>query len=121
MQLFSHQVLRRLVVFPLLILLPASLLLWTHGWWYQAAALMQIGLYGCGLAGWLTGTARLGRLKVLAIPFYFCLVNAASLLATFHVLRGHRIDCWEPQRQEPQRPAVAESRPMAVPAERSTG
>jgi cellulose synthase/poly-beta-1,6-N-acetylglucosamine synthase-like glycosyltransferase len=104
LQLFSHKVLRRLVVFPLLLLLFLSPLLWSRGLFYQLATLAQVAFYGCGLVGLLFGEHRIGRLKIFTIPFFFCMVNAAALLATLNVLRGRRIDFWEPQRQEADTP-----------------
>jgi cellulose synthase/poly-beta-1,6-N-acetylglucosamine synthase-like glycosyltransferase len=98
LQLFSHKVLRRLVVFPMLLLL-VSPLLWSRGLFYKLATLAQAVFYGCGLIGWLFGGTRIGRLKVFTIPFFFCMVNAAALTAALNVLRGRRIDFWEPQRQ----------------------
>ncbi|MBI5031553.1 MAG: glycosyltransferase family 2 protein [Chloroflexi bacterium] len=99
-QLFSHKVMRRLVVFPLLLLVLASPLLWEEGLLYQAAMLAQVAFYGCAVLGIIFAQKRLGRLKLFAIPYFFCMVNAASLIATWNVLRGHRIDRWEPQRAE---------------------
>jgi cellulose synthase/poly-beta-1,6-N-acetylglucosamine synthase-like glycosyltransferase len=100
LQLFSHKVLRRLVVFPLLLLLLVSPLLWSRGLLYKLATVGQALFYGCGLIGWLFGGKRIGRLKIFSIPFFFCMVNTASLIAALNVLRGRRIDLWEPQRQE---------------------
>ncbi len=97
-QLFSHKLLRRLVVVPLLVLFLVSPLLWEHGLFYQTVFLLQAAFYGCGVLGMLLAGTRLGRLKILTIPFFFCMVNAAALVATFNVLRGRRIDLWEPQR-----------------------
>jgi hypothetical protein len=100
LQLFSHKVLRRLVVFPLLILLVVSPLLWSEGLFYQAVTLLQVAFYGCAGLGMLLGSrTRSKLLKVFTIPFFFCMVNAASLIATLNVLRGYRIELWEPQRQ----------------------
>jgi cellulose synthase/poly-beta-1,6-N-acetylglucosamine synthase-like glycosyltransferase len=98
-QLFSHKVMRRLVVFPLLLLLLVSPLLWSRGLLYKLATIGQVLFYGCGLIGWLFGGTRVGRLKVFSIPFFFCMVNAASLIAALNILRGRRIDLWEPQRE----------------------
>jgi cellulose synthase/poly-beta-1,6-N-acetylglucosamine synthase-like glycosyltransferase len=98
-QLFSHKVLRRLVVFPLLLLLLVSPLLWSQGLLYQAATVLQLSFYGCGLLGLLLRDTPPGRLKVFTIPFFFCMVNVASLIAAINLIRGHRIDFWEPQRQ----------------------
>lgn len=101
LQLFSHKVLRRLMVFPLLLVALVSPLLWGRGAFYQAATVAQAAFYGCALLGLLLGGTRLGRLKILTIPFFFCMVNAAALLATLNVLRGRRIERWETQRQDP--------------------
>jgi hypothetical protein len=98
-QLFAHKVMRRLVVFPLLLLLLVSPLLWNQGMIYQVATVAQLAFYGCALLGLLLANTRLGRLKPLTIPYFFCMVNAACMIATFNLIRGHRIDFWEPQRQ----------------------
>ncbi|MFL5802109.1 MAG: glycosyltransferase family 2 protein [Roseiflexaceae bacterium] len=106
LQLFSHKLLRRLVVFPLLGLLLVSPLLWSRGRLYKLATLGQAAFYGLGLAGWLLGGTKIGRKKIFSIPFFFCMVNAASFVAALNVLRGKRIDFWEPQREnaEPAMP-----------------
>ena len=97
-QLFSHKILRYLVVFPLLILFLVSPFLWKTGFIYQIATIGQIAFYGCALFGWRLNGTRLGRKKIFTIPFYFCMVNAASLVAIINVLRGRQIKHWEPQR-----------------------
>jgi cellulose synthase/poly-beta-1,6-N-acetylglucosamine synthase-like glycosyltransferase len=97
-QLFSHKILRYLVVIPLLMLLVVSPFLWELGFIYQMATIGQIAFYGCALLGWLLHETRLGRMKIFTIPFYFCMVNAASLVAIINVLRGRQIKHWEPQR-----------------------
>lgn len=99
-QLFSHKVLRRLVVFPLLLLLLVSPLLWSQGWLYQVATVLQLAFYACGLLGLALHNTALGRLKIFTIPFFFCMVNVASLIAAINLMRGRRIDFWQPQRQE---------------------
>jgi cellulose synthase/poly-beta-1,6-N-acetylglucosamine synthase-like glycosyltransferase len=98
-QVFSHKVLRRVMVFPLFVLLLTSPWLWPHGHFYQAATLLQVAFYGCGLLGMLLVNTRFGRLKVFTLPFFFCMVNVAALLAVWNVVRGHRIDRWETLRQ----------------------
>ncbi len=100
LQLFSHKVLRRLVVLPLLVLFLVGPLLWSRGLFYRVVTIGQVALYACGLLGLLLGGTRLGRAKVFTIPFFFCMVNAASLMAVINLIRGRRIDRWEPQRKE---------------------
>ena len=99
-QLFAHKVARRLVVFPLLLLFLTSPLLWYQGAIYQAVTIAQLVFYGCALLGLLLKNTPLGRLKPLTLPFFFCMVNIACLLATINLIRGHRIDFWEPQRAD---------------------
>jgi hypothetical protein len=97
-QLFSHKILRYLVVFPLLMLFLISPFLWKTGFLYQMATLGQVVFYSCALFGLLLHRTRFGRRKIFTIPFYFCMVNAASLVAIINVLRGRQIKHWEPQR-----------------------
>ena len=40
----------------------------------------------------------LGRRKLLALPAFFCFVNAAALRAAWNLARGRQIDRWEPRR-----------------------
>ncbi len=98
-QLFSHKVLRYLVVFPLLMLFLASPFLWKTGLIYQLATIAQVAFYSFALLGLLFNGTRFARKKIFTIPFYFCMVNTASLVAVINVLRGHQIKHWEPQRQ----------------------
>jgi cellulose synthase/poly-beta-1,6-N-acetylglucosamine synthase-like glycosyltransferase len=97
-QLFSHKILRYLVVFPLLLLFFVSPFLWKAGFIYQMATIGQVAFYSCAVFGWLLNGTRIGRKKIFTIPFYFCMVNAASLIAIINVLRGRQIKHWEPQR-----------------------
>ena len=97
-QFFSHKILRYLVVFPLLLLFFVSPFLWKSGLIYQLATMGQFLFYSCALCGLLLNETRLGKKKVFTIPFYFCMVNAASLVAIINVLRGQQIKHWEPQR-----------------------
>lgn len=97
-QLLSHKVLRRVMVIPLVALAVTSPLLWGHGLLYRAVTIAEAAVYGLGLAGLLLSHTRAGRLKLLAVPAFFCLVNAASAKALWNVIRGNRIDRWQPKR-----------------------
>ena len=98
-QLFSHKILRYLVVFPLLVLVLVSPFIWKAGFIYQMATIAQVAFYSCALIGWRFHGTGFARKKIFTIPFYFCMVNAASLVAFIKVLRGQQIKHWEPQRQ----------------------
>ena len=104
-QMFSHKVLRRLVAIPLLVIGLISPALWSQGLVYQVATVVQLMFYGLALGGLLLRGTRLQRAKLFTVPFYFCMVNLAALVATANVIRGNRILLWEPQRKE--QPTVA--------------
>jgi cellulose synthase/poly-beta-1,6-N-acetylglucosamine synthase-like glycosyltransferase len=97
-QLFSHKILRYLAVFPLLILFLVSPFLWRVHLFYQLAAISQILFYTCALLSLSLDKTRVGQMKLLTIPFYFCMVNAASFVAVFRAMSGYQIKHWEPQR-----------------------
>jgi glycosyltransferase involved in cell wall biosynthesis len=96
LQLLSHKLLRRLVAVPLLLIALVSPLLWSRGWLYRLAMAGQVAFYSLAAAGALLETPARRRLKLLALPYYFCLVNIAALQATLNVLRGRAIVIWEP-------------------------
>jgi cellulose synthase/poly-beta-1,6-N-acetylglucosamine synthase-like glycosyltransferase len=98
-ELFSHKVLRRLVVFPLLVLAFISPFLWNQGLFYQITAIGQAVFYSVALLGFFLRKTSFGRNKLLALPFFFCSVYTAALIATFNILRGRKIIRWEPNRQ----------------------
>jgi glycosyltransferase involved in cell wall biosynthesis len=97
-QLFSHKVLRRLGVLPLLVLSLVAPLLWRRGLPYQAATAGLWGVHGLGLLGFLLRHTPLGRSKLLSLPFFFELVNGAALAALVGLARGDRHDTWVPER-----------------------
>ena len=100
LQLFSHKVLRRLVVLPLLVLLGLSPWLWNAGWLYRALVIAQMAVYLPALAGCALARTSLGRWRPLSVPYYFCLVNVAALVAVLNVLCGRKIERWDSQRAE---------------------
>jgi cellulose synthase/poly-beta-1,6-N-acetylglucosamine synthase-like glycosyltransferase len=100
LQIFSHKLLRRLMVFPLLLLLVTSPLLWSQGLFYQLVTVGQAAFYGLAAAGFLLEGSRAGRVKLFSLPVYFCMVNAACALAVWNLIRGQRIVLWETQRTE---------------------
>ena len=98
-QLISHKVMRRLIVYLLLSLFFITPFLWTAGLFYQLVMLGQLAFYSLGGLGFVLDGTRLGRMKILTMPFYFCLVNAAVFLATINIMQGRQIKRWEPQRE----------------------
>lgn len=100
LQLFSHKVLRRLVVFPLLLILLISPLLWNEGIIYQSALIAQLIIYSLGISGALLRKTSFGNTKIFTLPYFFIMVNTAAFVAAINLLRGHQIDRWEPNRSE---------------------
>jgi cellulose synthase/poly-beta-1,6-N-acetylglucosamine synthase-like glycosyltransferase len=115
LQLFSHKVLRRLVVFPLLVVLVSSLFLWSQGLFYQLVVLGQLAFYGLAAVGLVLEGSQWGRSKLFSLPYYFCLVNGACLLAVWNVLSGRRIVRWNTTRAELDHKTAV----ITPPAERS--
>ncbi len=98
LQLFSHKVLRRLVVFPLIALAILSAMLWENGWIYQMATVLQGAVYGAAAVGLLMSRLNMKSPKFISVPFYFCMVNAAVVVAVYKIIRGERIAIWSPAR-----------------------
>jgi cellulose synthase/poly-beta-1,6-N-acetylglucosamine synthase-like glycosyltransferase len=97
-QLAWHKVLRRLMAIPLIILAVATLALRGRGPIYRAAAVGQGAFYAAAVGGLLLGRTRIGRGRLLSLPAYLVMVNAASLVALLNVITGRRIDHWNPAR-----------------------
>lgn len=98
LQLISHKVLRRLLAVPLAAVALGSAALARDGWLYAAAVVGQIGFYGAATVGLLARDQRLRDHPAFALPAFFVMVTWASLVAAVNVLRGRRIDRWEPAR-----------------------
>lgn len=98
--LFSHKILRRLVPFFLIILFCVNLLLINYATFYLATAIAQIAFYGLAIISYFLRRTRFGRAKILFIPFFYCLANAAAFVAVINLLKGKRIERWNPQRQK---------------------
>jgi hypothetical protein len=98
-QLLNHKVLRRVMGVPLLAALIASSASARRSRIYRLALAGQLAVYIPGLAALATPEGRIGRSRFGGIAAYFCMVNAAGVVAAAHVLSGHRIDRWEPERE----------------------
>jgi cellulose synthase/poly-beta-1,6-N-acetylglucosamine synthase-like glycosyltransferase len=98
LQLASHKLLRRLMVFPLLMLLVTSILLASSHPFYLAVAVAQVAFYGLALVGPVLAKMSIGRRKIVSLPTYFVMVNTACLVAVWRTLTGNRVVLWEPTR-----------------------
>ncbi|HEX8284202.1 MAG TPA: glycosyltransferase family 2 protein [Pyrinomonadaceae bacterium] len=104
-ELLSHKVMRYLVPVFLALTLVSSLALARAGGFYALAAVAQSAFYLAAAAGWLAGRAGV-KSRLLALPAYFVLSNAAAVVAFYKFVRGERYARWEPIR-EPAAAAVA--------------
>jgi cellulose synthase/poly-beta-1,6-N-acetylglucosamine synthase-like glycosyltransferase len=104
LQLFSHKVLRRLVVFPLLLMAVVTPLLWNDDWPFRVATVIEGLFFLAAAIGLVCSRRRLPTPKVIAVPFFFCMVNAAVLVAVWKVLFGQRIELWQPNRETKNSP-----------------
>jgi len=91
-KLWSHRLLRWLVLPQLVVLLILNLLLLPAPiYWVTLAG--QLGLYLLALVG-IREESR--RLRVFFIPFYFCLVNTAAAVGLWRAIFGRISGTWEP-------------------------
>lgn len=97
--LSTHKVLRRLITIFLLALLLSNVILSSNGFFYQITLIGQILFYLSAFIGFLFRRKRSGYFKIFYIPFYYCLVNVAALVAVFQLIGRKRIELWQPQRQ----------------------
>jgi cellulose synthase/poly-beta-1,6-N-acetylglucosamine synthase-like glycosyltransferase len=97
LQLFSHKVLRWMIPFILPLLLISNLFLIDQTF-YKLSLIIQILFYIGALGGYLLD--RMGKkAKLLAIPLYYCVVNAASIAAFFRTIFGKKAIVWETLRK----------------------
>ncbi|MAM88044.1 MAG: glycosyl transferase [unclassified Hahellaceae] len=97
LQMVSHKLLRYLAFVPLITFTVAALLLAPRGGFYALCFFGLVALYACGWLG-RKGEER-GRSSsfVYAVPYYFLLLNIASLKATMAFLKGEKKVVWNPR------------------------
>jgi len=97
LQLISHKLLRYMVPFFLLLAFWSNLLLALaiRGTWADLLG-FQVVFYGLSALGAIRHRDPSGAMKLLSVPYYFCLMNLAALLAVLSVRRGDRIMAWFP-------------------------
>ena len=109
-QLGWHKVLRRLMAVPVIAIGATSLSLARSSGFFRLLATVQAAAYGLAATGLVAPASRVGRSRPAALAAFFVLVNTASLHAAVNVLRGHRIERWDPAR-----PAGTAGQPPAAP------
>jgi len=96
--LISHKILRWFAPVFLLIALIANLLLWSNPF-YRFTACLQLGFYFLAAIGWAV-KSRGAVPRILYLPYYFCLVNLASLLGILKCFAGSLAPTWQTIRQD---------------------
>jgi cellulose synthase/poly-beta-1,6-N-acetylglucosamine synthase-like glycosyltransferase len=98
-QMLSHKVMRYVVPFCLIAIFVANAFLATASPVYALAFAAQAAFYVSAAVGFLAERAHVA-IGPLALPYYFVLSNAASVVAFFKFVRGHNHVVWEPIRGE---------------------
>jgi cellulose synthase/poly-beta-1,6-N-acetylglucosamine synthase-like glycosyltransferase len=96
-QLLAHKALRYSVPLLLLVALASNALLLGRHEIYQYALIAQLGFYAAAVCGWIANRMKL-RVGPLALPYYFVLANAASLMGTLKFMIGGSHVVWTPIR-----------------------
>ncbi|QJD94575.1 glycosyltransferase family 2 protein [Mucilaginibacter robiniae] len=96
-QYISHRVLRWTVVpFLMLFALALNIAIVIDGgnWLYQLLLAGQVAFYTMALAGWLLEQRKV-KVKLLFIPYYFCMMNYAVIRGIFRYFAGTQSAAWE--------------------------
>lgn len=97
-QFWSHKVLRWLIGVLLALIFFANLVIAGHAPIYVLALAGQCLIYFAAAAGW--GCQRIGITppRWLEIPYYFCVVNVASIVGILQAVRGRKYTTWQTSR-----------------------
>jgi len=77
--------------------LAACIPLAAGGLFYLTVLGLQVMFYAAALAGWmLSGLGA--RARLLWLPFYFCLLQAAGMIGLIHALSGRQVGVWKPSK-----------------------
>ncbi|MDO6439308.1 glycosyltransferase family 2 protein [Cyclobacterium sp. 1_MG-2023] len=99
-QYLSHRVLRWTITpFLLLLIFILNFFLLNEGLIYQLVMIAQLAFYAAALLGYILENRKL-RIKVLFIPFYFCMMNYAVVAGLFRFLKGSQKSTWEKSKRK---------------------
>ncbi len=101
-QYISHRVLRWTVTPFLLIVvfvLNIALVLQTNEPVYQAFMIAQLAFYALGATGFLLEKRQL-RVKLLFVPYYFCVMNYAVIAGIIRYFRKQQSAAWEKSKRK---------------------
>lgn len=94
-QYLSHRVLRwTLAPIALVTLLFSNLVIVDSSEFYSNLAALQVTFYLMAGMGYLLKRFKL-KMKMLHVPFYFCMMNYAVIIGFFRFMRGEQSVIWE--------------------------
>jgi len=94
LQLFTHKILRRLLYIPLILIFLSNIPLVLLGWPYQLAFGVQVAFYAAAIFGGVFIRNGVHLPKWLSIPTFVCMVYVAAAIASWNIVRGHKIVRW---------------------------
>lgn len=96
-QLISHKILRWMVPIFAIIAFLSNAALINHHWFYSLVFLGQIAFYLLAIAGYYMEEKGVHKI-IFYLPLYFCIVNLASLISIFKVMKKENIVVWQTKR-----------------------
>lgn len=97
-QLICHKILRYLIPALMAVAFVANWFAWNGDGLFKYLFLAQAAAYATALLGWIGDRFKV-KMGPFAIPYYFLLVNFASVMAFRKFLRGEAYVTWEPVRE----------------------
>jgi cellulose synthase/poly-beta-1,6-N-acetylglucosamine synthase-like glycosyltransferase len=100
LQLISHKLMRLLVPYFLVLAFVANIFILGKGGLAPLALFLQILFYGVALLGYIlekSGAKLAGILRILFVPYEFCALNFAAVVALFVYMSGKLEVKWEKQ------------------------
>ncbi len=79
----------------MLVALFANILLAGQHAFYTVVLALQVGFYLAAMAGFILDQLN-HPVRLLSLPFYVCLLQAACIAGLVKALRGTRIATWQP-------------------------
>jgi cellulose synthase/poly-beta-1,6-N-acetylglucosamine synthase-like glycosyltransferase len=96
-QLVSHKIFRSLTPLFLISLFITNAFLLREGALFRLIFILQLSCYALAVIGFLMRKNTL-NIRIIKIPFYFCLVNLAAIIGIFKFLIKENKVMWEPVR-----------------------
>mgnify|MGYP003627941686 CR=1 FL=1 len=94
-QYLSHRVLRWTITpFLLVLIFVVNFFLLNQGVIYQLLMLSQLFFYAAALLGYFLESRKI-RVKILFVPFYFCMMNYAVIAGLIRFMKGSQKSTWE--------------------------